>query len=183
MKSLDDNRIIELYFARDEQAIVETKSSYGRLIRYVARGVLGDNDGVDDCESDTYVRTWNSIPPTRPTYLSAYLTRISRNLAINKLREGKRRLSAELIFDEIADAIPANEGEITEDMALRDALNDFLLELDKTKRQIFVKRYFYMRDVKVIAREMGITVSSVKVSLFRLRNRLREFLEERGITI
>ena len=180
---MDDNKIIELYFARDEQAIIETKESYGRLIYSVAYGILFSDLDSEECENDTYLHTWNSIPPTRPTYFSAYLTKISRNLAINKLRQGKRRLNAELIFDEISESIPDTQGDITEDMLLRDTINEFLGSLDKTKRQIFLKRYFYMRQVKEIAREMGITVSGVKVTLSRLRKRLREYLEQRGIVI
>ena len=180
---MDDNRIIEMYFARDERAIEETKTSYGRLIRYVAKGIVINNDDVDECEVDTYVKTWESIPPTKPTYLSAYLTKITRNLAINKLRDGKKNLNAELVFEEISEFIPDSQGDITENIALRELLNEFLENLGKTKRQIFVKRYFYMRSIKEIAREMGITTGVVKVTLSRIRKQLREYLEERGVVI
>lgn len=180
---MEDNKIIDLYFARDERAIEETKACYGRLIRYVAMGILDKNEDVDDCESDTYVNAWNSIPPARPTYFSAFLTRITRNLAIDRLREGKRRLNAELIFEEISEVIPSGDGDITEDMVIRDAIDGFLNDLDKTKRQIFVKRYFYMRHVKEIARELGITVGNVKATLSRLRKQLRNYLDERGIVV
>lgn len=182
---MDDNRIIELYFARDERAIEETKTSYGRLIYSVAYNILHSVIESEECESDTYLRTWNSIPPTRPNYFSAFLTKISRNLAINKLRQSSRRapLATELIFEEIADAIPDTKGDITEDIELRDALNEFLESLGKTKRQIFLKRYFYMRDIKDIAGKMGMTVGSVKVMLSRIRKELRDHLESRGIVI
>lgn len=182
---MDDSKIIELYFARDERAIEETKASYGRLLFSVAMTVLRDPIDSEECESDTYLMAWKSIPPTRPTYFSAFLTKITRNLAINLLRKNQRRapLGPELIFEEIAEAIPDTTGDITETLELRAALNDFLESLDKTKRQIFVRRYFYMRELKVISREMGMTLGSVKISLHRVRGELRDFLESRGIVI
>ena len=181
--TLEDNKIIDLYIARDEQAIEETKNSYGRLIYSIAYDILGDEPDSEECESDTYLRTWEAIPPAIPRFLSAFLCKITRNLALNKVREGKRRINTEFIFDEIAEAIPDTSGDITEEIQLRDALNEFLEDLGKTKRQIFLKRYFFMRDIKDIAREMGITVSSVKVSLSRTRKELREHLESKGIVI
>ena len=182
---MDDNRIRELYFDRDERAIEETRQSYGRLIYSVAYGILLSEPDSEECENDTYVRTWESIPPTRPTYFSAFLSKISRNLALNRLRDENRRrpLGAELVYEELGEVIPDTDGDITEDIALRDALNDFLTSLSKTKRQIFMKRYFYMRDIKEIAREMGITKSGVKVTLHRIRGELRSFLTDRGIVI
>lgn len=180
---MEDKEIIDLYFARDEQAIEETKISYGRLIYSVAHDILGDEPDSEECESDTYVRTWNALPPERPNFFSAFLCKITRNLALNKVREGKRRPKVEFIFDELNEAIPDTEGDLADEIQLRDALNDFLEGLPNTKRQIFVKRYFFMREIKDIAREMNITVSSVKVSLSRTRKELRGFLDSRGIVI
>ncbi len=182
---MEDKRIIELYFARDERAIEETKASYGRLILSVAMNILHSGPDSEECENDTYLRAWNSIPPTRPTFFSAYLSKITRNLAINRLREGGRRMpvSQELIVEELAEGIPAGDGDTAEMLEIRDVLNDFLESLGKTKRQIFLKRYFYMKEIKVIAREMLITESSVKVSLYRTRKELRDHLESRGIVI
>lgn len=182
---MDDSRIIELYFARDERAIEETKASYGRLIYSVALAILDSRSDSEECENDTYIRTWESIPPTRPTYFSAFLSKVARNLALNRLRRESSRapLGTELVYEELAEVLPDNVGDITEDIDLRDAINDFLSSLNKTKRQIFMKRYFYMRDIRTIAREMGVTVSGVKVTLHRVRIELRDFLESRGIVI
>lgn len=182
---MDDSRIIELYFARDERAIEETKASYGRLIYSVALAILDSRSDSEECENDTYIRTWESIPPTRPTYFSAFLSKVARNLALNRLRRESSRapLGTELIYEEMAEVLSDSVGDITEDIELRDAINDFLSSLNKTKRQIFMKRYFYMRDIRTIAREMGVTVSGVKVTLHRVRNELRDFLESRGIVI
>lgn len=182
---MDDKKIIELYFDRDERAIEETRASYGRLIYSVAYDILESKLDSEECENDTYLRTWESIPPTRPNYFSAFLSKISRNLALNRLRDENRRkpLGLEMVYDELAEMIPDAYGDITEDIMLRDALNDFLASLGKTKRQIFMKRYFYMREIKTVAREMGMTVGSVKVMLHRVRRELRDFLESRGIVI
>ena len=102
---------------------------------------------------------------------------------MNRIREGKRRPRVEFIFDEISEAIPDTEGDIAEELELKEALDGFLEGLGDTKRQIFLKRYFFMRDIKDIAREMGITVVSVKVTLSRTRKELRDYLESRGIVI
>lgn len=182
---MDDNKIIELYFARDERAISETKASYGRLLLSVANGILGNMQDSEECENETYLCTWNAIPPTRPSYFSAFLSKITRNLALNRLRNNLNRptIEASIIFEEIAEALPDNQGDLTEEIELRDAMNDFLERLDKTKRIIFIKRYFYMRSIREIASQTGITVGAVKVTLSRTRKMLREFLTERGISI
>lgn len=182
---MEDSKIIELYFARDESAIEETKASYGRMLYSVAYGILDDRLDSEECESDTYVRTWESIPPTRPTYFSAFLSAITRNLALDRLRSRirERSLGTELIFTEVAEAIPDIQGDVVEEIELRDALNSFLGSLDKTKRMIFMKRYFFMKPVKQIARELLLTENNVKVTLFRLRQELRSYLKSRGIVI
>ncbi len=182
---MEDSRIIELYFERDESAITETRASYGRLLFSIAMGILDDRLDSEDCENDTYIRTWESIPPTRPTYFSAFLSAITRNLALDRLRSKirQRSLGAELIFTEVAEAIPDLQGDATEELELRESLNAFLESLSKTKRMIFMKRYFFMRSVKEIAKEMKMTENSIKVTLFRVRNELRDFLESRGIVI
>ena len=182
---MDDRSIIALYFERDERAIDETKVSYGRLIYSVAYRILESVPDSEECENDTYLSAWEAIPPTVPKFFSAFLSKISRNLAINRLRDNKRHrpLVAEVIFDEVENILPDTSGDITDDIELRDAINAFLASLSRTKRQIFMKRYFYMQDVKEIAREMGLGVSNVKVTLMRLRSELREFLEKKGIVI
>lgn len=182
---MDDSKIIELYFARNERAIEETRDSYGHLLFSIAMGIIHNCTAAEDCEMDTYVRAWESIPPTRPEFLSAFLSKITRNLALNSLRDEKRRrpLGPELIFEELSEAIPAASGDLTDDITLRDAINDFLASLENTKRGVFVRRYFYMREVKQIASEMGISTGSVKITLWRVREELRRHLESRGVVI
>ncbi len=183
---MEDRQIITLYFQRSEDAIAMTENKYGRLLFSVAYNILYSEGDSEECVSDTYMRAWQTIPPTVPNRLSAFLAKITRNIALNRYRDGKRKgrnLTAELIFDEIAECVPDSAGDIAKDMELRDALNGFMAALDRNHRLIFLKRYFYMCPVKDIAREMGMTVSAVKVSLSRTRVRLREHLEREGIRL
>lgn len=180
---MEDSRIIELYFARDERAIEETKLKYSRLLLSVAENILGERPLAEECESDTYLSAWNSIPPTRPTYFSAYLTKITRNFALNRLRGNRRNSPPEmnLILDEIAEIIPDEAGDIAEGIDLKDAMTDFVRSLDVTRRRIFIQRYFYMLSVKEIAIEQGLPLGTVKSILSRTRKMLYKHLTERGI--
>lgn len=182
---MDDNRIIELYFARDERAIEETRASYGRLILSIARNILGSQGESEECENDTYLRTWNSIPPTRPNSLLAYLSKIVRNLALNRLRNNKRRVNVRmnLILDELSEVIPDKKEDIADEIDLREAMRDFVTKLDTARRNVFLKRYFYMLSVNEISADMGISIGTVKSMLFRTRKALRDYLTEREIDI
>lgn len=183
---MEDSKIIELYFSRDEEAIAQTKEKYGKLLFGVSYGILHSMEDAEECVSDTYMRTWQSIPPAKPSYLSAFLSKIARNLSITKYRENKKRrniILTEFIFEEMLECVPDNRCDAVDDIALRDALNGFLAGLDKNKRMIFVKRYFFMRSVKEIADEMGMKASTVKTTLSRTRVMLREYLEREGVNI
>lgn len=181
---MDDNRIIELYFARDERAIEETKLKYSRLLLSIAGGILGDLTAAEECENDTYLRTWDSIPPVRPTYFAAYIGRITRNLALNRIRYMKRHNPPEmiLIMDELSEIVGEGE-DLDERIDLGDALSGFLADLEPTRRRIFIQRYFYMMSAREIAVEQGLRTGTVRSVLSRTRNLLREYLCERGIVI
>lgn len=180
---MDDKRIIELYFSRDESAIEQTRAKYGRLLLSIAYGILGNRQDSEECESDTYFKAWQTIPPTRPTSLMAYLARITRNLAINRYRRNKRGGEMGLILDELSEIIPDAASDIDDSLDLRDAIGSFVDRLDTTRRMIFLKRYFYMMSVRDIAYEMGLSVGTVKSHLSRMRITLKKQLTERGITI
>ena len=182
---MEDRKIIDLYFARDEMAIEESRLKYGRLLFSIANSILNSRHESEECENDTYYRAWSSIPPTLPASLSAYLSKITRNIAINRYRHNKRRRSAEMdiILDELSEVVPATEADPTEQIALRDALEDFVGGLDLTKRLIFLKRYFYMISIRDIALDMSLGVGTVKSHLSRTRIALHKHLTERGITV
>ena len=185
MMTLDDSKIIDLYFERNECAIHETDIKYGRLLRHISYSILRSSDDSEECVDDTYMKTWQSVPPERPGYFKAFLARITRNISINRYNSNKRglALTTDTALEELEECIPATDGEIADDIELCDALNSFLSSLGKTHRQVFVKRYFYMMSVREISKDLSLTSSNVKVILMRTRERLREHLEKAGITV
>lgn len=185
---MQDEHIIGLYFERDENAIKETEKKYGRYCHTIAYGILHDDGETEECVNDTYYRAWSSIPPTRPTKLSAYLGRITRHLALNryqKMSAKKRGGSAvAAVLDELTECIPySTAADITQEFVITQTLNSFLAELPEQNRKIFVRRYWYMSTVKEIADEYGMGESKVKMILLRSRNELKKLLEEEGINI
>ena len=183
---MDDNKIIDLYFARDERALEATNGKYSKLLHHVAYNILHSDPDSEECVNDTYMKAWSAMPPERPNVLSAFLCKITRNLSINRYLQNKARnriMTTERIFEEIAECVPDTAGPISDDIALRDAFNGFLESLSEIPRMIFVKRYFYMMSIAEISIDMKISVSNVKVSLMRTRNKFKAYLEKAGINI
>lgn len=186
---MDDKQIIELYWARSERAIAETDRKYGKFCHRIAYNVLANREDSEECVNDTYLKTWNAIPPKHPNKFRAFLGKITRNLALSryeKLRAEKRGGGeVPIALDELAECIPdPNTMEMTVDnRMLVDKLNIFLSELPKDARKIFLRRYWELSSVKEIASVYGISESKVKMSLFRTRGKLRTFLEQEGIAL
>ena len=182
-----DQKIIDLYFARSEDAIAETDRQYGRYCRAVADSILRCHEDTEECVNDTYLQTWNSIPPTRPFSLKAYLGKITRNLAIHRWEKASadKRGGGEipLVLSELSECL--SDGASAEDglseSILTDALNSFLGSLSKEQRIIFLRRYWYNASISEIASDRGITEGKVKTVLRRLRIKLRTVLEKEGI--
>lgn len=184
---MEDSAIVELYWRRDNQAIDQTEKKYGSYCRNLAYGVLANREDSEECVNDTWLRAWNSMPDKRPDRLSAFLGRITRNLALNRLRDSNRQKrgggQAELVLDELENCVsggpdPEREAELTE---LRAAINTFLGGLKDTERDLFVCRYWYMATVEEIARRFGMGESRVKTSLYRTRLKLRDYLLKEGL--
>ena len=185
---MKDEEIINLYFARREEAITETSHKYGKYCNYIAFQILHNREDSEECVNDTYIRVWNSIPPTRPKWLSVFLGRITRNLALDrfKAKKAQKRGSgrADVALDELMGCVSINPGvDISDDIALRNALNSFLHSLPEESMRVFLKKYWYMNSVSEIADELSITESKVKVLLHRTRNSLKAYLEKEGICI
>ena len=183
---MDDKAIIGLYLERNEKAIEKTDLNYGKYLKKIAFNLLKNKEDVEECVDDTYVKAWNSIPPTIPQNLLAYLAKITRNTAISRLfaeKSSKRNKETRVVLEEIAEIIPAKGLTIENRVALKVSINAFLESIEKTQRVIFVKRYFYAYSVKEIAKEMDFTQSNVKVILHRTRNSLKDFLKGEGIEI
>lgn len=183
---MDDNRIIDLYFTRDERAIEMTDAKYGKLLNHVAYTILHSDPDSEECVNDTYMKAWGAMPPERPNILSAFLCKITRNLSLNRYLQNKTRgrmMTTERVFEEIAECVPDTAGPLSDDIMLRDAINGFLESMTIVSRKIFVKRYFYMMTVKEISIDMKTSVSNVKVSLMRSREKFKAYLEKAGINI
>lgn len=181
---MEDNEIIELYFERNEIAISETDKKYGKYCNKIAYNILANVADSEECVNDTYLRTWNTIPPHKPNVFKAFLARITRNLALDKYdnRIAKKRNNImDLVYEELEDCIPTNSAEDDfEYSELVNEINLFLELLTPEKRVIFLERYWYFKSIKDIAFQHNEKESKVKMNLLRTRNSLRKYLEERG---
>ncbi len=187
MFETDDAEIIALYFRRNERAITETALKYGKNCHGIAYRILENAEDADECTNDTWMRTWNAIPPDEPQNFLAYLIVIVRRLAIDRFRSlGRSKRGSNqttVVLDELAECISDNTSveQETEHRLLRERIQAFLRSLPKEQRVMFVQRYTYMLSVKEIAKQNGFSESKVKVTLLRVRNTLREMLEQEGL--
>ena len=186
---MDDERIKDLFFDRSEEAIKETEAKYGRYLFSIAFNILSDEESSRECVNDTLLQTWNSIPPTRPQVLRAFLGKIARNLSLKRLEfeNAKKRGGGKVseIIEELGDLSDGGTepGRIVDRIALSDALRNFLHSLKKTDRMVFMKRYWMFMSTDEIASDMGLTGGNVRVILHRTREKLREKLMEEGFEI
>lgn len=186
---MDDRGIVALYLRRDETAIWQTAEKYGHRLRALAYGIVNDLQTAEECENDTYMEAWNTIPPYEPSdYFYAFLARITRHISLNRCWDRDRLKRSAFISElsaEMEQCIPAPDNAACrmDDLSLETALNAFLGGLDAEKRNIFVRRCWYLDSVADIAKRYGISESKVKTTLFRCRNRLREHLNKEGYTV
>lgn len=184
---MEDREIIELYFQRSEDAMRQTKQKYSGLILSIIRHILSCREDAEECENDTYLAVWQSIPPKRPDNFRAYLAGIARNLACSRYRylhAEKRNADAALSFEELADCLSdkSDDGIRYTDDELRDTINTFLGTLRPENRRVFLLRYWECCSIKEIMQLCGISKSKTESILFRTRNKLKKFLQERGYT-
>ena len=185
---MEDSAIIELYNSRSESAIRETDKKYGKYCHTISFNILGNKQDVDECVNDTWLKTWNSIPPARPKSLKAYVGRIVRNVSLdlaakkNTLKRGKGRYRE--VYDELEETLSSAAGaDVTDRMALQEILNSFLASLTPDHRDVFVGRYWYFDSVAAISAKTGFSKSKVKMILMKCRNELREYLKKEGYDI
>lgn len=184
---MTDSQIIELYWARNEEAISQTDAAYGKKLHTLADRIVQNFEDAQECVSDTYLKTWQTIPPQRPNYFFAYLARICRNFALGVLdwksaakRKGELvELTAQM---EACIPDPAHERKM-EGQELGKLLNRFLEGLSYENRVIFLRRYWYLDTIEEIADRYGFSQSKVKTQLHRTRAKLHAFLEKEGVRI
>ncbi len=181
---MEDSKIVELYFDRNEKAIDETAKKYGKYCYSIANSILSDSGDAEEIVNDTYLEAWNAIPPHRPSVLSTFLGKLTRRISIDRYRRrtAEKRGGGEipLILDELDECIPSGftvEREI-EDCLIRDTVNSFLSGLCEEERRVFVLRYFYGKSYDEISRATGLSVSRTATVLYRTRVKLKEKLEK-----
>ena len=185
---MEDNEIIELYWQRSQQAIAETDGKYGGRLQSLSMNILHDREDAEECVNDTYHATWNTLPPKRPSYFFAYLAKLTRNFSFVKYdyyHAQKRSVTVVELSEEIENCIPApNDLEQKMDSEeIGRIISEFLLKQPAEMRMIFVRRYWYMDSVRDISQIFHVSESKVKSVLFRMRNKLRKYLEEGGIQL
>lgn len=184
---VEDSKIIALFFTRSEQAIQETDRKYGNYCFQIAWNILSNQQDAEESVNDTYLTAWKSIPPARPTRLSAFLGKITRHIALDRWR---RRYAAKrgggepaLALEELEDCIAAKDSteEFLRKEEFRSAMNRFLEGLGVNERKLFVSRYWYLRSIRELSEKTGLSEGSIKTQLFRTRAKLRTFLTEEDL--
>ena len=182
---MDDTSIIDLYWSRDPEAISQTDRSYGRRLLALAQGILRSHEDAEETVSDTYLKTWQTLPPQRPAYFYAYLARLCRQFSFGRLdwkNAAKRQAEVVSLTEELERCIPDSRREAQwEGKAIGKTINAFLEGLSPENRLLFLRRYWYCESIAEIARRYHFTESKVKTRLHRLRGQLRQELEKEGI--
>ncbi len=184
-----DEKIVDLYWERNEQAIKHTDEKYGKYLTKIAFNILADTEDSKESVNDTYLAAWNSMPPQRPTALSAYLGKITRQISIDIFRKRNRekRKGSEyaVSYDEISEVLSA--GDMTEEQVqarlLGEAINRFLSEQPKEVRNLFIGRYYFLDPLREAARYCGMSEGKAKSILYRTRILLKEYLQKEGFEI
>jgi len=186
---IEDPTILNLFFTRDEGALTATKQKYGRSLHKVAYNVLLDNHDAEECVNDTLHRAWEAIPPKRPEFLGAYLSKITRNLSLKRWRAASAQKrggsQADLMLSELADTIPQSqtvEGSFEYTQTVQ-AINDCLRGMEANNRVVFVRRYFFGDSVQDLCRQFKSSESKIKSILYRARQKLKIHLEREGVVI
>ena len=186
---MDDTKIVQLYWDRNEQAIPATADKYGNYCISIAKNILGNHGDAEECVNDTYMNAWNSIPPHRPSLLSAFLGKIVRNLSFNRYKHNTadKRGGGELpvVLDELSELVSGKDDveQRIYHKELVQSIDTFLDSLSPEKRSIFVSRYWYTDSISEIAVRHGMKDGAVSMTLNRLRLKLHNYLLERGFEL
>ena len=186
---MDDHKIIDLYWARSQQAIAESEAKYGAYCRAVARNILDRAEDAEECVNDTWLRAWNVMPPQRPTRLQAFFGKLTRNLSLDRWRRDRAQKrggsQVELALEELEDCLAARDRVDEELDAQQTAalISRFVRQLPERDRALFVRRYWYLDDIQALVRRFGTTQSQIKSRLHRIRQRLKAELEKEGVAV
>ncbi len=185
---MEDKHIIALFFARSEQALVALAEKYDRLCKKIARNILKNEQDSEECVNDGYLGAWETIPPQEPDPLAAYVCRLVRNAAVNRYHANtaqKRNSFYDVSLDELEDCLSGGDT-LDEEIAVQELgelLNCFLETLSQENRVLFLRRYWFADSVNDIAERLQMNSNSVSARLFRIREKLRAYLEEQGVQV
>ena len=186
---MDDAKIVQLYWDRNEQAISVTANKYGNYCTSIAINILGNREDAEECVNDTYMNAWNSMPPHRPNILSTFLGKIVRNLSFNRYKHNTadKRGGGELpvVLDELSDLVSGKDDveQESEHKELVKSIDAFLDTLSPEKRSVFISRYWYTDSISEIAVRHGMNDGAVSMTLNRLRLKLHNYLLERDFEL
>lgn len=184
---MKDSDILALFLAGSEEAIAECERKYGAACRKIAENILSSPEDAEECVSDTWLRAWKSVPSGPPRKLGAYLTAVTRNIALDRLRmkQTDKRGGGEVdrCLDELTDILPSGDAPPEAEVLLRDLMTRFVLSLRAEEREIFLFRYRNVETVAEIARITGKSPGAVKIALYRCRKKLRDYLKKEGIDV
>lgn len=186
---MTDERILQLFFERNESAIKETDEKYGRYCFKIADNILNDKEDAKECINDAYLKAWESIPPAKPVHFKLFLAKIVRNLSFNRYKSkyADKRGNGELalVLDELEECI-AGQSDVEDNYSakeLKEAINEFVRGLPEREGNIFIRRYFYAESISEIAGRYGLSDNYVRVMLNRSRNKLRDQLKKEGYLV
>lgn len=186
---MDDAQIVQLYWDRNEQAIHATSDKYGNYCTSIAKNILGNQEDAEECVNDTYLNAWNAMPPHRPSILSTFLGKITRNLSFNRYKHNTadKRGSGELpvVLEELSDLVSGKDDveQAFDQKELTKAIDTFLDRLSPKKRSIFISRYWYTDSISEIAVRHNMNDGAVSMTLNRIRLKLHNYLLERGFEL
>ncbi len=183
---MDDKQIINLFFARNEEAITQTEEKYGRLCYKISYNILGNHEDVRECVNDAYLSLWNKIPPAEPENLGAYAAKITRNLSLKKVEyDGAQKRSGYAVsIHELEETLPDSRYQVDiEEGELGEHINAFLRAQKESVRNVFIRRYYFYDEIADIATRYAFSQAKVKSMLFHTRNKLKKFLIERGVCL
>ena len=186
---MDDTQIVALYWARDEAALAESEQKYGGYCRAIALGILESREDAAECVNDTWLRAWEAMPPRRPSRLDTFLGKLTRNLSLDRWRalRAQKRGGGEYMaaLEELGECVPPSPGadQAVLDRELEALVNRFLGGLPARDCNVFLRRYWYVEPLEVIAARYGLKENTVKTILRRTREKLRVYLEKEGIVI
>lgn len=183
---MEDSTIVELYFARSEEAIAETDKKYGKYCNYIAYNILRSSEDAEECVNDAYLGAWNAIPPAKPDPLLPFICKIVRNLSLKRYYHktaARRNSSCNVPLEEIEACLahPDTPESQLEARELTHAIEDFLDTLTRENRVIFMRRYWFCDSCRDIAGQVGLTEKTVTVRLTRIRRKLKDYLTEREV--